>query len=66
MSIQNDLKRIEKEIEQLKSNELPIEDQIKRYADALKKVTKAKATIDALNDDITIIQNNHDNNTTNN
>ena len=36
MSIQNDLKRIEKEIEQLKSNELPIEDQIKRYADALK------------------------------
>ena len=53
MSIQNDLKRIEKEIEQLKSNELPIEDQIKRYADAL-------------NDDITIIQNNHDNNTTNN
>ena len=60
MSIQTKLSTLEQEIETLKTNKLPIEDQIELYSAALKKINQTKKTIDALKHDIAIIESNHD------
>ena len=59
MSIQTELTTLEQEIEILKTNKLPIEDQIKLYSAAL-KINQTKKTIDALKHDISIIEADHD------
>ena len=60
MSIQTELTTLEQEIETLKTNKLPIEDQIKLYSAALKKINQTKKSIDALKNDISIIEADHD------
>ena len=60
MSIQTELTTLEQEIEILKTNKLPIEDQIKLYSAALKKINQTKKSIDALKHDISIIEADHD------
>ena len=60
MSIQTELTTLEQEIETLKTNKLPIEDQSKLYSAALKKINQTKKCIDALKHDISIIEADHD------
>lgn len=62
MSIQNQIKELQTDIENLKSNKLSIEDQIEVYKNALSKINSAKSTIDSLKTDIEVIEKNHEKN----
>ena len=60
MQIQDELIKLEEELNTLKLNKIPIEEQIERYTNALKKITETKKKIDALTTDIKIIENEHE------
>ena len=60
MSIQTEIELLETNIDQLKENNLTIEEQIDLYNNALKKVNNIKKNIDELKERIVSIDKNHE------